>query len=573
VSTTPPAQSSPTPAGAGPMKSIPADYLPPKAYQPERIYKLKEFESYPDPLNSTEELLDKQVAAGMGDRPAILIADKALTYKQVLGASNKIGNALRKLGVEETDRVLLRSPNVPPALFTNFGALKIGAVIVPTSPMLSPNEIAHIANNAEAKVVVVAAAFLEGVLKARANLKTVKHIVVFGGQAEELKAQGLLSYEQLVENEPPALAPVRRPRQAVSVLLYTSGTTGMPKGTAHYMEEALIVPDTFGKYGWRVQSDDIICGPAPISLAAGYSTVATIPFRFGAAASLIPKFTPDGMFEQIQSHKVTILSALPTAYRKMLEVPDAEKKYDLSSLRVLTGGGESLTAKTYFDWKNRFGQEIYEGLGTTEMMYVFVSSVASRKVKPGAIGTAIPGYEIQVITEEGKVAKPGELGRLYARGPTGTLYWRPLEEGGSLLEKQKSLIREGWVLVGDFCTLDEDGYLSFVSRQEDLIKSSGYRIGPEEIEDALVKHPAVADAGVIGVPDPVRGQNVKAFVILKPGHTGSEELKQQILDSCREHIAIYKLPRIVEFVTELPRTLQGKLLRRVLRDKEPAAAS
>ena len=573
MSTTPPITSSPKPAGGEPAKSIPSDYLPPKEFQPERIYKLKEFESYPDPLNSTEELLDKQVAAGKGDNRAILIADKVLTYKQVLGASNKIGNALRKLGVEETDRVMLRSPNVPPALFTNFGALKIGAVMVPTSPMLSPNEIAHIANNAEAKVLVVAAAFLEGVLKARPSLKTVKHIIVFGGQPEELKAQGLLAYEQLVENEPPALAAVRRPRRAVSVLLYTSGTTGMPKGTAHLMEEALIVPDTFGKYGWKVQPDDVICGPAPISLAAGYSTVATIPFRFGAAVSLIPKFTPEAMFEQIQAHKVTILSALPTAYRKMLEVPDAEKRYDLSSLRVLTGGGESLTAKTYFDWKGRFNQEIYEGLGTTEMMYVFVSSVANRKVKPGAIGTAIPGYEIQVITEEGKVAKPGELGRLYARGPTGTLYWRPLEEGGSLLEKQKSLIREGWVLVGDFCTLDEDGYLSFVSRQEDLIKSSGYRIGPEEIEDALVKHPAVADAGVIGVPDPVRGQNVKAFVILKPGFSGSEELKQQILDSCREHIAIYKLPRVVEFVTELPRTLQGKLLRRVLRDKEPARTS
>ncbi len=553
------------------MSTIPAEYLPPKEFQPQRIYTLKEFESYPDPLNSTEELLDKQVAAGRGDSRAILIGDKVLTYKQLLGASNKIGNALRKLGVEEADRVMLRSPNVPPALFTNFGVLKIGAVMVPTSPMLSPNEIAHIANNAEAKVMVVAAAFLEGVVKARPNLKTVKQVIVFGGQPEELKAQGFLSYEQLVENESPVLAPVRRPRTAVSVLLYTSGTTGMPKGTAHYMEEALIIPDTFGKYGWKVQPDDIICGPAPISLAAGYSTVTSIPFRFGAAASLIPKFTPDGMFEQIQSHKVTILSALPTAYRKMLEVQGAEKKYDLSSLRVLTGGGESLTAKTYFDWKDRFNQEIYEGLGTTEMMYVFVSSVANRKVKPGAIGTAIPGYEIQVITEEGKVAKPGELGRLYARGPTGTLYWRPLEDG--LLEKQKSLIREGWVLVGDFCTIDEEGYLSFVSRQEDLIKSSGYRIGPEEIEDALLKHPAVADAGVIGIPDPVRGQNVKAFIILKPGHTGSDELKQQIIDSCREHIAIYKLPRLVEFVTELPRTLQGKLLRRVLRDKEPVAAT
>lgn len=552
------------------MSTIPREYLPPTEFQPQRIYKLKEFESYPDPLNSTEELLDKQVAAGAGDRRAVLIADKTLTYKQLLGASNKMGNALKKLGVEEADRVMLRSPNVPPALFTNFGALKIGAVLVPTSPMNSPNEIAYIANNAEAKVMVVAAAFLEGVIKARPNLKTVKHIIVFGGQPEELKAQGLLCYEEIVANESPALDPVRRPRTAVSVLLYTSGTTGMPKGTAHLMEEALIVPDTFGKYGWNVQPDDIICGPAPISLAAGYSTVATIPYRFGATASLIPKFTPEGLFEQIQNHKVTILSALPTAYRKMLEVQGAEKKYDLSSLRVLTGGGESLTAKTYFDWKDRFGQEIYEGLGTTEMMYVFVSSVATRKVKPGAIGTAIPGYEIQVITEEGKVAGPGELGRLYARGPTGTLYWRPLEEGGSLLEKQKSLIREGWVLVGDFCTLDEDGYLSFVSRQEDLIKSSGYRIGPEEIEDALLKHPAVADAGVIGVPDPVRGQNVKAFIILKPGTEPTEELKQKILDSCREHIAIYKLPRIIEFVTELPRTLQGKLLRRVLRDKELA---
>jgi 2-aminobenzoate-CoA ligase len=555
------------------LSTIPTDYLPPKEYQPQRIYKLKEFESYPDPLNSTEELLDKQVAAGRGDSRAVLIADKVLTYKQLLGASNKIGNALKKLGVEEADRVMLRSPNVPPALFTNFGALKIGAVMVPTSPMLSPVEIAYIAKNAEAKVMVVAQAFLEAVLKARSDLKTVKHIIVFGGQPEELEAQGLLCYEKLVENEPPVLAPVRRPRTAVSVLLYTSGTTGMPKGTVHYMEEALIVPDTFGKHGWRVQPDDIICGPAPISLAAGYSTVATIPYRFGAAASLIPKFTPEGMFEQIQNHKVTILSCLPTAYRKMLEVPDAEKKYDLSSLRVLTGGGESLTAKTYLDWKARFNQEIYEGLGTTEMMYVFVSSVAARNVKPGAIGTAIPGYEIRVITEENKVAKPGELGRLYARGPTGTLYWRPLEEGRTLLGKQKALIREGWVLVGDFVTMDEDGYISFVSRQEDLIKSSGYRIGPEEIEDALLKHPAVADAGVIGVPDPVRGQNVKAFVILKPGQTPSEGLKQQIIDSCREHIAIYKLPRIVEFVTELPRTLQGKLLRRVLRDKEPVTAS
>lgn len=555
------------------MSSIPAEYLPPKEFQPERIYSLSEFEEYPDPLNSTEELIDKQVTAGRGDHPALLIEDRAITYRQLQAAANKFGNALRKLGVEEADRVMLRAPNVPPALIVNFGVLKLGAVIVPASPLLSPAEITHVANNSEARVVVVASALLEGLARALPNCRTVQHVIVFGGQADEVKSQGFLSYEELVANESPELAPVRRPREAVSVLLYTSGTTGPPKGTAHYVEEALIVPDTFGKYGWRVQPDDIICGPAPISLAAGYSTVATIPFRFGATASLIPRFTPEGLLELIQKHRVTIVSSLPTGYRKMLEVEGAERKYDLSSLRLLTGGGESLTAQTYLDWKQRFNQEIFEGLGTTELMYVFVSSSVTRKVKPGAIGVAVPGYEIQVITEEGNVARAGELGRLYARGPTSTLYWRPYEEDGGLLKRQRSVIRDGWNLVGDFVTVDEEGYVTFVSREEDLIKSSGYRIGPEEVEDAILKHPAVADAGVIGVPDPVRGQNTKAYVILKPGTAPSDELKQQIIETCRDYIAVYKLPREVEFVSELPRTPQGKLLRRVLRDKAAAAVT
>lgn len=552
------------------MSTIPPEYLPPAEFQSERVYTLQEFESYPDPMNSTEELIDKNLAAGRGDHPAILFEDRAITYKQLQAAANKFGNALRKLGVEEADRVMLRSPNVPPALIVNFGVLKLGAVIVPTSPLLSPTEIVHIANNSGARVIVVAAALLEGVTRALPNCKDIHHVIVFGGKPEEVKGQGFLSYEQLVADEPADLAPVRRPRTAVSVLLYTSGTSGAPKGTAHYVEEALIVPDTFGKYGWRVQPDDIICGPAPISLAAGYSTVATIPFRFGATASLIPRFTPEGLFELIQKHRVTVLSSLPTGYRKMLEVEGAEKKYDLSSLRLLTGGGESLTAKTYLDWKARFNQEIYEGLGTTEMMYVFISSAVTGRVKPGAIGVAVPGYEIQVITEEGNRAKPGELGKLYTRGPTGTLYWRPYEEGGSLLRKQQSMIREGWNLVGDFVTVDEEGYVTFVSREEDLIKSSGYRIGPEEVEEAVLKHPAVADAGVIGVPDPVRGQNTKVYVILKPEHAPSDELKQQIIDSCREYVAVYKLPRDVEFVSQLPRTLAGKLLRRVLREQAEA---
>jgi 2-aminobenzoate-CoA ligase len=556
------------------MGKIPDGYLPPKELWPTRAYKLPEYQAYPQKFNSTEELIDKQVAGGKGDRPAILFEDRKIPYKVLLGMVNKLGSSLKALGIEEADRVALRAPNIPPALVANFAVLKIGGVFLPTSGLFSRSEIAHVFNNAEVKAVVVASALLEELEKARPDLKTLKHIIVIGGTPEEqaaFKQKGYLLYQELVDGGKPECDPVRRDRMDVSVLLYTSGTTGLPKGTAHFLEEALIVPDGFGKYCWGITENDVILSAAPIAMAAGYSAVATIPYRFGAAVSIFPRFTPEGMFEQIQKHKATILSALPTAYRKMLQVPDAEKKYDLSSLRVCTGGGESLTAKTYHDWKAKFGQEIFEGLGTTEMMFVFISSAATKKVKPGSIGPAIPGYEVRVVNEEGKDCKPGETGQLIARGPTGTMYWRDPE-------KQRSVVKEGWCRAGDMVTMDEDGYIWFLSREDDLIKSSGYRIGPEEIEDVLVTHSAVADAGVVGVSDPVMGQKTKAFVQLKAGQQGSDALKQELVEFCKGKVAVYKLPREVEFIEKLPRAPgpggpgTGKLLRRLLRQQEAAKA-
>jgi 2-aminobenzoate-CoA ligase len=546
------------------MGKIPEGYFPSRELWPSRIYKLPEYQAYPQKLNSTEELLDKQVAAGRGDRPALLFEDRKIPYKALLGMVNKLGSSLKALGLEEADRVALRAPNIPPAIVANLAVLKIGGIFLPTSGLFSRAEIAHVFNNAEAKAVIVAAGMLEELEKARPDLKTIQHIIVIGGTPEQqadFKKKGYLLYQELLDGGKPECDPVRRDRMDVSVLLYTSGTTGLPKGTAHFMEEALIIPDGFGKYCWGVTENDVILSAAPMAMAAGYSAVASIPYRFGAAVSVLPRFMPESTFEQIQSHKVTIVSVLPTAYRKMLQVPDAEKKYDLSTLRICTGGGESLTAKTYLDWKAKFGQEIYEGLGTTEMMFVFISSAATKKVKPGSIGPAIPGYELKVVNEDGKDCKPGESGRLLARGPTGTVYWRDPE-------KQRSVITEGWCRAGDMVSMDEDGYIWFLSREDDLIKSSGYRIGPEEIEDVLVTHPAVADAGVIGVPDQVMGQRTKAYVQLKEGAAPSDALRQELIEFCRGKIAVYKLPRDVEFVPALPRTMTGKLLRRVIRQQE-----
>ncbi len=552
------------------MATIPSSFLPPRAFWPERIYTLPEHAGYPARLNSTEELIDRHVEAGHGDRAAILYEDQRITYRQLQGSVGRLGSALRTLGIGEEDRVLLRSPSIPPALVANFAVLRIGGVIVPTSPLLSRTELVHVAQDTEAVALIVAAPLLEEVERARAELGRIRHVIVIGGDAADLKAKGYIPYGELLASGAESCAPVRRDRLAVSVLLYTSGTTGLPKGTAHVMEEALTVPDGFGKHGWRVEPDDVIGGPAPLSLAAGYSTQAVIPFRFGAAASLLPRFTPEGMFEQIQKHRITVVSILPTAYRKMMQVPDAARRYDLASVRICTGGGESLGAETYRAWQEMFGFEIYEGLGTTEMMYVFASSAVTRRVKPGAIGPAVPGYELRVLGEDGAPVGPGEVGLLVARGPTGALYWRDPD-------KQRATVRDGWSRAGDFVTRDADGYVWFLSREDDLIKSSGYRIGPEEVEEALSKHPAVADVGVIGVTDPVRGQATRAYVTLQAGQTPSEALRGELIEFCRNKIAVYKLPREVAFVPQLPRAPgpagpgTGKLLRRVLREQAARA--
>jgi 2-aminobenzoate-CoA ligase len=556
------------------MSKIPEDYLPPEDLRPTLVRLVPEVQAYPDRLNVTQELLDRGVEAGRGDRPAVLFQDRTVTYAALQGQVNRLGNVLASRGVGEDDRVVILSPNQPLSVAANLAIIKIGAIPVPASPLLSPPELTWVVNNSEAAALLVHPAMLPLVAKTKGDFDHEVATLAIAPPSDELSQAGVESVVPLMEQADGQLEPVLRDRDAVGVLLYTSGTTGKPKGVVHLVEEFLAIADTFGKEGWKLREDDILFSPAPLAFAAGYGAMAVIPFRFGAAVSLMPRFEPEAAFETIQQHKATVLTILPTSYRKMLQVPDAEKKYDLSSVRMCTGGGEALTAETYHRWQDRFGLEIFEGLGTTEMFYVFVTNAVTEKAKPGSIGTAVPGYEVKVVDEEGNEVGPGDIGKLVARGPTGTMYWRPDEEGGRLMDSQRhAVVGEGWNLAGDYVQFDEDGYLWFVSREDDLIKSSGYRIGPDEIEVVIAKHPAVADVGVIGVPDPVRGQNTKAVVVVKEGTPATDALKQEIIDFCRDKIAVYKLPREVEFVDELPRTVTGKLLRRVLRGKEQEARS
>jgi 2-aminobenzoate-CoA ligase len=270
------------------------------------------------------------------------------------------------------------------------------------------------------------------------------------------------------------------------------------------------------------------------------------------------------MMDLVQKHKITVLTGLPTAYRGLMKFPDF-KNYDISSVRLFTSGGDALGAETLEAWKDLTGQPIWEGLGGTEMLHLLTSNSMNSEPVPNSIGKALPGIQVRVIDADGNDCKPGEVGSMIIKGPSGSLYWKPYEDDEKLLRSQKKGVVNGWNQMGDAVYMNEEENIFFVSREDDMIKSSGYRIGPAEVEEAIAKHPMVADVGVVGVPDPEKGQITKAFIVLKPGNEGSDEFFEELKEFLKEHIAIYKLPRVIEYVDSLPRTPTGKLLRRKLR--------
>ncbi len=546
------------------MGKIPENYLPPKETWPDYILPA-EFADVPMQLNLAEYLLDRHVREGRGDWAAIKFMDKTIAYAQLQRMVNQFGNSLKDMGVEPQDRVGIRVVNSPQAIVAIFAIEKIGAVPVPTSPLWSQEEVAYVANNAEMKYFIVNAPLMGAIEKAKPNFAFGTRIIVIGGNADEVKSNGDLTYEELLEKGSPELNAVMLEAQDIGIMLYTSGTTGLPKGCVHFVRPSLIEAMLVNKYVYKMAPGDVLGGAAPVSFAAGFGTFSMLPFIGGASVSLLPRFCPADLMELISKHQITVLTGLPTAYRGLIKLPEF-KSYDISSIRLCTTGGDTLGAVTLNLWKDLTGRPIWEGLGGTEMLHLITSNTMNPEPAPDSIGKALPGIQIRVVNFSGQDCKPGEVGSMLVKGPSGTLYWKPYEDNQKLLAAQKKgVVAGGWNRLGDAVFMNEDGNIFFVSREDDMIKSCGYRIGPAEVEDAIARHPAVADVGVVGVPDPERGQVTKAVIVLRPGREGGEKFSRELKDFLKEHIAIYKLPRIFEYVETLPRTPTGKLLRRLLR--------
>ncbi len=545
------------------MSKIPKNYLPEKETWPEYLTP-EEFAKTPGKLNLADFLLDRHVREGAGDNVAVKFMDKEITYAQLQKMVNQFGNALKAAGVEAQDRVGIRLVNAPPSMVTIFAIEKIGAVPVPTSPLWSREEISFVVNNAEMKYFVVNAPLMEPVEAAKPNFQHGTKVIVIGGAPDQVKAAGNLVFEEMLAKGSPDLEPTMLDAYDIGVILYTSGTTGMPKGCVHFIRPVVIETQIVNRNVYQLKAGDVLGGSAPVSFAAGFGTFTLIPFEGGAGISLIPRFSPPDMMDLIPKHRITVMTGLPTAYRALMKFP-AFKNYDTSSVRLYTSGGDALGAETLQGWTELTGKPIWEGLGGTEMLHLVTSNTMNPKPVPNSIGRALPGVDVRVVDASGKDCKPGDVGSMIIKGPSGTLYWKPYENNEKLLKSQKSGVVDGWNRMGDAVFMAEDRNIFFVAREDDMIKSSGYRIAPSEIEEAMAKHPAIADVGIVGIPDPEKGQIVKAVVELKPGFTASDKLSEEINTFLRDHIAVYKLPRIIQYMDKLPRTPTGKLLRRLLR--------
>ncbi len=524
------------------------DNLPPRGQWPELLFELPELR-YPERLNCASELLDRAIERGWGGRVALRSTDAELTYAQLLEQSNRIARVLAEdMGLAPGNRVLLRGANGFWMAACWFAVMKAGGIAVATMPLLRAKELTEIILKAKVTHALCDErldAELKAALPACSMLKTV---VYWSDDAAD-------SLAALAARKPGSFANADTAAEDVALIAFTSGTTGKPKGTVHFHRDVIAMCDCFPRSCLVPAVDDIFCGTPPLAFTFGLGGMLCFPMRFGASVVLVEKPTPDLLLETIAKHKATICFTAPTFYRQMAQLAPGR---DLRSLKKCVSAGEALPDATRQMFKRATGIEIIDGIGSTEMIHIFISHTPER-VRRGATGYALPGYRAAVLDDEGRPCSAGAIGRLAVKGPTGCRYLAD--------ERQRAYVQGGWNITGDAYTQDGDGYFFYQARTDDMIISAGYNIAGPEVEGALLEHEAVAECGVVGVPDEDRGQVVKAYVVLKAGYAKSDALARSLQDHVKRAIAPYKYPRRVEFVDALPRTETGKLQRFKLRER------
>jgi 2-aminobenzoate-CoA ligase len=518
--------------------------LPPPGEWPEFLFELPELQ-YPPRLNCAGVLLDGALEQRWGGRSALIGAHGHWSYADLRAKADRIAYVLRRdLKLASGNRVLLRGANCPMMAACILAVIKAGCIAVPTMPLLRARELATIAGKASVDAVLCASS-----LRAEVEaLPGAPRVLLFDDPED---SEGL---EALMARHDGRFETVATAADDVCLISFTSGTTGVPKGTMHFHRDVLAICDCFPRSTLRSRADDVFIGTPPLAFTFGLGGLLLFPLRVGASCVLLEKLTPESLLAAIARHRATVCFTAPTFYRQMAPLA---ARFDIASLTRSVSAGEALPLATRDAWRQATGLAMIDGIGATEILHIFISAAGS-EIRPGATGKPIPGYSACLLDDEGRQLGPGVIGRLAVKGPTGCRYLAD--------PRQRDYVLDGWNLTGDAYEMDADGYFYYRSRTDDMIISAGYNIAGAEVEEALLRHPAVLECGVIGRPDVERGQLVEAHVVLKEGHQRSPEMAVQLQEFVKEQIAPYKYPRSIKFRDKLPRTETGKLQRFKLRN-------
>ena len=517
----------------------------------------------PKYYNIGTDVIDKHAESPIRNKIALYWENQhretnQFTFNDLKYLTNRFGNVLKKLGIKKEDRFLIRLPNIPAYQISFIGGVKIGAIPIPSSVMFREKEIAYRINDSKAKAVVTTSTYAPQVHTIKKECPSLKNIIVI-----DTPAQDEVSYQELMKQASDKLTVEKTKSTDMAFFCYTSGTTGDPKGAVH-LHRWVLGNDPSIRYWQQANNTDLIAHTGDLNWIYPLGNGFLYTWRWGISMLVYDgRFDPIRWFELLEKYHVTNLASVPTAYRMFLTVKEAEKTYNLSSLRHCISAGEPLNPEVIKEWKRRFNLDIYDGIGMTEIM-VYLSNIRGMKLKAGSCGKPQPGHICSLVDEQGHPVPHGEPVTLAKKQDDPGLF----KEYWNKPEKTKKSFKNGWFLTGDVFYQDEEKYYWFSGRDDDLIMASGYRISPFEVESAIISHPAVLECAVVASPDTMRGVIVKAFVILQDSQDASPELIKDIQSHCKKMAAPYKYPREIEFVTQLPKTQSGKIKRKELREQE-----